>query len=554
MRIETKHAFALFLVGFLMFAPAVTAATLDRGHITAQQDFAMEDLINIVLEEGAELVFANINDQGEPAVIYGQLGIPSSSLGLTDPMYDGCIAMALVATYGEMIEYLFDLLGDMTGGEGDGGFFPMQFGDGFDMNSIFDMIGTEFSLMINVFLDQSAEAVTTKMTQIKTHMTSTFGFSFQDLFSIRIDESLLGEFGVTLPFTAIDVYINQVLNADTIGLVMDIMDDSGFVGAIDETVFSDAPAAAAGLIAVPDMEDLLGLIEDFTGGMAPPDFAVATEIVASQFSLENLSLSGPLALAAVGYIGDQVLSNDDTSLDIFADLLGSTGTVSPMDSGLSLVIANMPPNVNVTSYTPNMEAQNLTYHATNETNLIFWNSTGIGDVADYTLNFNADDLPPLVTITRTFTPESVMVGETVEVVVTVTNEGTDTVENVSLSDTGFAPYYPDLVVAGDLADSWTSLAPSASQSITYTVTFENEGRYAFPGAELAYEFSGNNFMKDTVDIGFDVNADIGGLIYQSIIDGMPMTGLVIGLVAIGGVWQIYVLVRGGGSGGDFYQM
>ncbi len=553
MRIETKHAFALFVVGFLMFAPAVAAATLDRGYITAQQDFQIEDLINKILEDGAELVFANINEQGEPAVIYGQLGIPSDSLGLTEPMYDGCIAMALVATYGEMLEYLFELLGVMTSEEGGGGIFPLQDG-GFDINTILDMIGTEFSLMINVFLDQTAEAVTTKMTQIKTRLAGTYGFSFQDLFSIRIDESLLGEFGITLPFTAIDVYIHQVLNADTIGLVMDIMDESGFAGAIDETVFSGARAAAAGLIAVPDMEALLGLVEDFTGGMAPPDFAIAAEIVASQFSLENITFSGPLALAAVGYIDDQVLSNDDTSLNIFADLLGSTGTVSPLDSGLSLVIANLPPNLNVTSYTPNMEAQNLTYHDTNETNIIFWNSTGIGDVGDYIVNFNADDLPPLVTITRTFTPGSVMVGGTVEVVVTVTNEGTDTVENVSLTDVGFATYYPAVALTGDTSDGWTSLAPGASETITYSVTFVNEGRYAFPGAELSYDFSGHTFMKDTVDIGFDVNADIGGLIYQSIMDGMPFTGLVIGLVAIGGIWQIYVLVKGKGSGGDFYQM
>ncbi|NHJ14310.1 MAG: DUF11 domain-containing protein [Candidatus Thorarchaeota archaeon] len=549
MRIEYKHAFALFLVGFMIMAPAVTAATLDREYISAQQDFQIEDLLNNILENGAELVFANINDQGEPAVIYGQLGIPSGRLALTDEMYDGCIVMALVATYGEMIEYIFDLIGDITSSEGDGGFFPLQDG-GFDLNSIFAMIGTEFSLLANMFLDLTPEASLSQMNAIKSHLQSEFGFSFQDLFSIRIDDSLFPpEMVVDLPFSSIDVYLYNVLNADTIGLVFDVMDSTGFASAIDQNVFTNAPAAAAGLIAVPDMDALLGMIEGFTSG--PGDFILASDFVLSQF--ENLSLSGPLALAAVGYIDEQIISNEDTSLDIFGDLLGSIGTVSPLDTGLSLVIANLPYNMNVTSYSPENEAQNLTYHESNETNIIFWNSTGLGVVNDYTINFNADDLPPMVRITREFTPTSVTVGGTVEVTVTISNMGTDPIANVSVSDVGFSTLYPSATVSGDTTGSWLTLAGDASQSITYEVTFANEGRYAFPGAQMVYSFSGNDFTKDTSDVGFEVTADLGGLLYQSILDGMPFTGAIIGLVAIGGIWQIFVLVKGKG-GSDFYQM
>ncbi|MFX1271308.1 MAG: hypothetical protein ACFFAX_06445 [Promethearchaeota archaeon] len=549
-----KHAFIFALMGFLLVSPAV-AATVFNDSYTPAQDINIDDLLSNIIENGAELVFANIDEEGAPQVIYGQLGIPSEDLGLTSggvlsEMYTGCIAMVLVATYGEMLQYIFDLIGFMGTNESDGGFFPLQ-ADMFSMDSIMDLIGDELNMLINVFVDVDAATSQSRMNMIKSHLSLQFGFGFSELFSLRVDESLFPpDVEIQLPFQSLDVYIHQMTISDeeVIDAIFNVMNTGGFADSIDQTKFRNADAAAAGLIAVPDMDALLDLISGFSG--SPPAAFVVSDFFASQFDIGNLTLEGPLAVAAVGYLGDQLLSTSSTELDIFADLLGATTDIEPLSQGMSVVIARFPFNINVTGYTPENQAQNQTFFD-ESANLIFWNATALGTQPDYTVTFNATNLPPLIALERTFSPESCSVGEYTDVTVTVTNNGDDPIANLSLTDTEFSDIYPDVSVTGSTTGSWLSLAPGASQSITYRVTFTNEGRYTFPGAVLHYSYNGINFEKDTSNQGFTVNSDIVGLIQQGIADGWPFTGMVLGLVGITGIYSVLGLIRGGGS--EYYQ-
>ncbi|MFW9801469.1 MAG: BatD family protein, partial [Candidatus Thorarchaeota archaeon] len=499
-----KHAFIIVLMGFLLVSPAV-AATVFKNSYTPAQDISIDDLLSNIIEHGAELVFANIDEEGAPQVIYGQLGIPSEDLGLTtggvlSEMYTGCIAMVLVATYGEMLQYIFDLIGFMGTNESDGGIFPLQT-DMFSMDSIMDLIGDELNMMINVFIDVEATTSQTRMNMIKNHLSLQFGFGFSELFYLRIDESFFPpDAGIQLPFQSLDVYINQMTISDqeVIDAIFNVMNTGGFADSIDQTKFKNADAAAAGLVAIPDMDALLNLISGFSG--SPPASFVVSDFFASQFDIGNLTLEGPLAVAAVGYLGNQLLSTSSTDLDIFADLLGATTDIEPLSQGMSAVIAKFPFNINVTGYSPENQAQNLTFYD-NSSNIIFWNATGLGTQPDYSVTFNATNLPPLIALERTFIPDSCAVGESTQVTVTVTNDGDDPIANVSLDDTAFSAIYPDVAVSGSTTGSWPSLAAGASQSITYTVTFTNEGRYTFPGAVVTYTYNTNIFSKDTRNQG-----------------------------------------------------
>ncbi|MHA2069262.1 MAG: hypothetical protein ACXABY_33295, partial [Candidatus Thorarchaeota archaeon] len=406
-----KHAFVIVLMGFLLVSPAVAATVFNDSHSPAQE-INIDDFLGNILEHGAELVFVNIDEEGAPQVIYGQLGIPSETLGLTETdgslseMYTGCIAMVLVATYGEMLEYIFEFIGAgfLTGSD-TGGFLPLQT-DMFNLDSIMDLIGDELNMLVNVFLDVEEATSRFRMNEIKSHLTTNFGFGFSELFALRIDESFFPpEMEFQLPFQSIDVYINQMTISDeeVIDAIFAAMNTEGFAGSIDQTVFETAPAAAAGLVAVPDMDALLNLIGGFTSS-PPGGFAVA-DFFASQFDITNLTLDGPLAVVAAGYLGEQLLSTSSTDLDIFADLLGATTDVAPLSNGLSAVIAKLPPNINLTSYNPENQAQNLTYFDP-ESNLIFWNATGLGTQPDYSIVFNATGLPPLISLERTFSPDS----------------------------------------------------------------------------------------------------------------------------------------------------
>ncbi len=549
MKLNKKHAFVIIAIGFLFSIPAVNAANSSPAVLA--QDIGEEFFFDLI-ENGAEVVFTAIDEQGAPAVIYGQLGVPDASLGFDDPsdMYDGCVVMALIATQGELIEYILDLVGgSLFNSSSDGAIFTaQQFGEGgFGIDSIFDMLGTDFSLLINVFIDLPNPEAQANMAAIRSHLDSNFDFSFAELLNLHIDEDFISELvgePVDLPFTGINIFIYQVTNPfeDAISSVLDVMDQSGFISAIDEEVFTKARASGAGLLAVPDMGDLMDLIEGFGGGGEPSP---------ASFLLSQMpALDGPLAIAAAGYIGDQILSTTSDHLDIFEDLLNKppTSVVNGLSSGQSLVAAFLPENMNLTSYSPEDEALNRTFYDANAS-IVFWNATAYTDVPDYTLNFEAGDFPPLVTIERTFDPRTTTPGGSTVVTVTVTNEGTEPIYNVSLVDDLLTTTYPSSVtVTGTTSSSSAMVAGEGTLVLTYTVTFAYEGVYAFAPAVLEYDYGNNTFSKRTHIDGYTVSPDPIGLLQDMFTDGMPFTLAMGGVVALGAVVNIVLMARGRSSG------
>jgi hypothetical protein len=551
MKLNNMHAFALILLISLLAAPGVAAAN-SGGAIIAQD--SGEEILFGLLENGAEIVFTAIGPGGEPAVVYGQIGIPSAELGLTDPMYEDCMLMALISTQGELLDYILDLVGSglFNTSDGGGGLSALQFGDGgFDVNSILDMLGTDFNLLINVFVNAEAAAAQTNMAAIKAHLNLQFGFVFSDLLNLRIDQSFFPpEMNVTLPFDSIDLFISQVTNSfeDAVNSVFSVMDDSGFLGAIDTTVFTEARASGAGLVAIPDLSALAELIGGF-GGETPP---TATSFLLSQMP----DLSGPLAVAFAGYIGDQVLSTSSTELNIFEDLLGKSPatTINGIDGGQSLVVCLMPEDVNVTSYSPEDEALNRTYYDSGS-NMIFWNATYYSDQPDYTISFVEDTFPPLVSIIRVFSPDTTIPGGSAQVTVAIHNEGDVAIANVSVVDESIATTYASVAVTGTTSASSVSIPANGWLNFTYSVTFQNEGGYAFAPALMHYDFNNMTYYKQTHTDGYTVSADPIGLLSQMFFDGMPFTGIAVGVIGLGAILNIALMIRGrGGSGGGHYQV
>ncbi|MFW9964537.1 MAG: hypothetical protein ACFFCX_13285 [Candidatus Sifarchaeia archaeon] len=551
MKLNRKHALVIIAIGFLFSIPAVTAA--NTGSIVLAQDIGEDFFFNLI-ENGAEVVFTAIDEQGAPAVIYGQLGVPDTQLGLDQSMYDGCVMMALIATQGELLEYILDLVGaqlfNFSGGDG-GGLWAQQFdGGGSPLDSIFNMLGTDFSLLINVYFDLTDAEAQTNMAAVRSHLHTGFAFDFEELLNLRIDEEfitgIIGE-PVDLPFTGINLFIYRVTNPfeDAVNSVLDVMDDSGFIDSIDPSFFTSARASGAGLLAVPDMGDLMDLIESFGGGEPTPPAA---------FLLSQMpELDGPMAIVAAGYIGDQILTTNSNELNIFEDLLGKspTGVVNGLDTGQSLVAAFLPPNMNITSYSPEDEALNRTFYDANAS-IVFWNATAYTDMTDYTIYFEPGAFPPLLEIDRTFNPLETTPGGSVEVRVTVQNQGSEPVYNLSLIDYNITASYPySTTVVGDLSDASTVLAAGETMTITYDVTFEYEGVYAFAPAVVTYVYDNNTFTKHTHIEGYTVSPDPMGLLQQMFWDGYPITAVMGGAVALGAVVNIVLMARGRGGGGTY---
>jgi hypothetical protein len=207
--------------------------------------------------------------------------------------------------------------------------------------------------------------------------------------------------------------------------------------------------------------------------------------------------------------------------------------------------------MNVTSYSPEDEALGWTFHDENSS-ILFWNATAYSDVPDYTISFEAGDFPPLVTITRTFDPQTTIPGGSTQVTVTVTNDGTVPIYGVTVTDDSIAATYPTSVaVTGPTSGVEAILAGGASMTFTYTVTFDYEGVYAFAPASLVYSHDNNTYTKSTHVDGYTVSADPIGLLQDMFMDGMPFTALMGGAVALGAIVNIALMARGRGGGGSY---
>ena len=184
--------------------------------------------------------------------------------------------------------------------------------------------------------------------------------------------------------------------------------------------------------------------------------------------------------------------------------------------------------------------------------MVFWNATAYTDQSDYSVYFNEGDFPPLVTVTRTFIPATTTPGGSTVVTVSVTNHGTEPIYNVTIDDDGFAATYTTTTVTGTTSASTAILTGGSQFNMTYTVTFANEGNYAFNAAEVTYQYGGETFSKSTYVDGYLVTADPIGLLSDMISAGWPYTGVVIGVVGLGAVVNIILMARG--AGGKSYQV
>ena len=161
----------------------------------------------------------------------------------------------------------------------------------------------------------------------------------------------------------------------------------------------------------------------------------------------------------------------------------------------------------------------------------------------------------MVTITRTFDPETALPGGSTVVTVTVTNDGTQPIYNVTALDDTLAARYPSsVVVTGDTSETSALLAGGSSMTFSYTVTFAYEGVYSFAPATLEYDYDGTTFIKNTHVDGYTVSPDPIGLLQDMFMDGMPFTAAMGGAVALGAIVNIALMARGRGGGGGTYQV
>ena len=526
MKSQRKIPIFLFLFVFLIIPLASSFVSTQESVVLSQEE--EPDFMQQILGGGAELLVANINEEGEPEVIYGQLGLPATSLLMEDDMYDNCIMMALVATHGELLDFVFSwatggfFSGSDEGDNGDDGGTGQAFSlsqDGTFMGGFTDYLGSDFRLLITSFINLDSVSVYQQSVEIQSHLTSQFGFAFRELFSVRIDETSLPS-EVQLPFTSLDLLIHYV-DSDFQEAITSILEgvgnDEGFLSSIDANVFPNARASVSAIFAIPDIEELLAVF----GNMGSDEPEPQPAFFLSQ--MENLT--GSIALATAGYVGDQVLSYGSTEVGL-SELIGNPSTIGSLDDGFSLAMINLPDDVNISNYSP-IGVNQSNYD--NQSQSVFWNASSFDDQSDYLVQFESGKFPPMVTMERTISPSISTIGETVIVTVTLENGDDGTLSDIQIIDNGFLGFYPDLEVTGALTKTVPSLSVSESTELSYEVTFVNEGAYTFPGASANFTFGGESFTKSFPKMGYVVSANLGSVLSQS----GPYTLAFVGVIVLG---------------------
>ncbi|MEM4735014.1 MAG: hypothetical protein QXS20_04770 [Candidatus Thorarchaeota archaeon] len=538
MRTNKTTIFGLLFLTVLAVAPSVAAWT---PFAPSQADF--EDIISLILTRGAEVALASVDDGGVPIVVYGQVGVPSDVLQLTDPMYQGCLAMALVATRGGVLEYILQMVGFMNSSSSQGMTALTQYAPAQTMpqspQDIIGMLGSDIKLLVAIYVNIDQAVSQGRISQVLNLLSTNFGFSFAPFLILRIDKTMFPpEMADQIPFDSIDLYSYTIGNEfpNIMSSVFQVMDDSGILGGISTNVFIDSPMAATGILVVPDMSalgDLFGSTESssLAEGLSP-------------FTLAQMAnLTGPMVVAAAGYMGEQVVSSTDTSLGL-AQLLGAS-SLTPLSGALSMVAINMPTSVNITSFTPS--AENYSFYDPSA-NMVAWNATHFGVQPDYRVYFGAEQFPPMIRLERTITPSFTAVGGSAQVTVTVRNEGNAPIENLFLNDTGVSGIYTTISLTGENSKSAPVLAPNQTLTVSYQVQFTNEGSYTFPRPVLQYVYNNRTYVKLGRVQSVVVSQDLAGFIGSAIMDGMPFSGAILALVALVGLYSVRGIIKSRGAG------
>ncbi len=241
-----------------------------------------------------------------------------------------------------------------------------------------------------------------------------------------------------------------------------------------------------------------------------------------------------LSVGALGYLKTQVVQGTGNhSLDI-AEVAGMSSLV-PSTTAKSFVVGfTMTSNITSTDYP--------SYSRIIDQRFAVFNLTDYGSaVNSYRIYFEGN-YPPLITLTRVVSPETINSGGTVSVTVTATNNGTEPITNVLLDESkvlGLGNYTSVSIIGdGNLSKTVSTLNPGESITITYQLHFETEGTYILNSPILRYDYAGDTYYKWTPLQEINVQPNLPGLVQSAIQDYMPYSLIPFGLIGLALIFNI----------------
>jgi hypothetical protein len=379
----------------------------------------------------------------------------------------------------------------------DGLLTSMNLSKGLDTASLANLAPS--TLLVTVYVDTPLDEAGSDAREMAVTTSQEYGVTLR---YVGCFEAPYTEFsGMTLPSLTVAVsYSDSDLEELAPRILRDVEGRGGLAQAVSE-------ALSSGALTPGGSDDSPKATMMLTGFINPGPILDTLELPAPPVELEeafNLVKDGSLDVAA----GVQVWEKGVTPLDggftlDLAALLGEASVTMSPSSDLSLITLVTPssgepgdltPNVVVTTNQPE-ESYILSLY----TQLL--QGLGVTEVISDTTPGPASlrastslPLPPRVAVEKTLDSGSLGPGETVTVTVKATNQGSQTVQSIHLSDQGLAKSYGRSVnVSGETDHLFASLSPGQSVSISYTATARNPGTYTLRPAVATYAYGGETY-------------------------------------------------------------
>ena len=365
------------------------------------------------------------------------------------------------------------------------------------------------TLMVALYVDVPPETAGLQSVDIADAFSEAYKVDLIQLTAISIPFTL-GD-GLDSPLLSIVIYQSGSEIEDIASTYLDeFLEKGGLVKLISE-------ASSNGRVvpqSTPDSATGGALVSGFVNFELVKEFA-PNELLqqASEYfpldEWEQIGFSGGFAYWDHGVEPD----GEEQNLDLLNLMGGEMPSDFSVDSEMSFVVLAAPngsdigggdtPNLKITTNLSDDDNKLTGLYRILEILGLFNNKTPevyLGETA-FKIGVAGVILPLKVELTKTIVPSNSKPNSVVDVTVTVTNQDSAPMKDVSLNDSATIARYPNSqLVSGSTSGEWTEIRPGESQFIRYSVEVREGGVYNLAPAQLEYIHQMEKFTKNSLTV------------------------------------------------------
>jgi hypothetical protein len=216
---------------------------------------------------------------------------------------------------------------------------------------------------------------------------------------------------------------------------------------------------------------------------------------------------------------DRGVESEDEGFDLLS-LLGAEEASFSDDSYMSLVLLAAPngtdiggeegvPNVKITTSLPLDDPKiEFIYEMLSNLGLLTLASPGEGvDTSSFQISVTGVTLPLNVEVSKTVSTQSASPHGAVEVTITIRNEDSEVMTDVSVDDAPAISGYSlgARLTSGTTSGQWSEISPGQSRTISYTMELGQSGIYSLSPANITYTHEEKKFSEasDWLEVSVD---------------------------------------------------